>query len=276
MPALHFDADQAWGALSPRGMTRVLIDACHALNLRLPGVARLLRQPVRYAARHALDVEVFGLQLRLSPRGNFSEGRLLFTPQLFERTELDWLAGHLGPASTFVDIGANAGGYSLSIRSRFGERIRILAFEPDPEMRRRLAFNLATNRIRNIEVCPVALSDTQGEAILELGDNRGENALVDRAASKGRGVTVPVDTLVNVLAARRVESVDALKIDVEGHEPRVLGHFFAHAPQALWPKALVTEYKDETGAGILDILQRSGYRRVGVVSQNWLFERQAV
>ncbi len=273
MTALHFDAERAWGALSPRGMTRVLIGACHALNPRLPRVARLLRQPVRYAARHALDVEVFGLQLRLSPRGNFSEGRLLFTPQSFDRTELDWLAGYLGPTATFVDIGANAGGYSLAIRSRFGSAIRILAVEPDPEMRRRIAFNLATNAIRNIEICPVAVSDTQGEAVLEIGDNRGENALVDRASSSQRTVTVPVDTLVNVLAANRVAAVDALKIDVEGHEPRVLGHFFAHAPRALWPRAIVTEYKADTGPEILAILEGSGFRRVGVVTQNWLFEK---
>lgn len=273
MAALDFDAEQAWGALSPRGLTRVLIGLCHALNPRLPRVARLLRQPVRYAARHALDVEVFGLQLRLSPRGNFSEGRLLFTPQLFDRTELDWLAGHLGPTSTFVDIGANAGGYSLAIRSRFGGAIRILAVEPDPEMRRRIAFNLATNRIRNVDVCPVALSDTQGEAVLEIGDNRGENALVDRAPASQRTVTVPVDTLVSVLAARQVTAVDALKIDVEGHEPRVLGHFFAHAPRSLWPRAIVTEDKAGAGRRILDILEGSGYRRVGVVNPNWLFER---
>jgi hypothetical protein len=37
-------------------------------------------------------------------------------------------------------------------------------------------------------------------------------------------------------------AVDALKIDVEGFEDRVLTGFFAEAPQALWPRAVVIEH----------------------------------
>lgn len=277
-PVPQFDSDRPWGDLAPAGISRWLISACHGLSGRFPvlyRVALLLRRPLKYGSTHAFDVNVWGLRLRLLPRGNISEAKVLFTPQFFDRAELDWLASYLGPNGIFVDIGANAGAYSFAMRSRFGAGIRIIAVEPDPEMRRRIGFNLGTNDIRNIEVCPVALSDKQGEAQLELSvTQRGQNALVD-TPSGANTLTVPVDTLVALLQGRGVARVDALKIDVEGHEIRVLGHFFANAPQSLWPKAIVTEYKGDTSAEILRILGGSGYVQVRTTKLNWLFERKA-
>lgn len=278
-PVPQFDSERPWGQLAPTGISRWLINACHGLSARVPflyRIALLLRRPLKYGSTHAFDVDVWGLRLRLLPRGNISEAKVLFTPQFFDRAELDWLASHLHSTGTFIDIGANAGAYSFAMRSRFGGDIRILAVEPDPEMRRRIAFNLATNDIRNIEVCPVALSDKQGEAQLELSvTQRGQNALVDAPSGGANIVTVPLDTLASLLQSRGINSVDALKIDVEGHEIRVLGHFFANAPQNLWPKAIVTEYKGDTSAEILRILGGSGYVQVRTTKLNWLFERKA-
>ncbi len=276
-PVPQFDSERPWGLLAPTGISRWLIQACHSLSAKLPllyRIALILRRPLKYGADHAFDVVVWGLRLRLLPRGNISEAKVLFTPQFFDRAELDWLASHLSPRGTFIDIGANAGAYSFAMRSRFGTGIRILAVEPDPEMRRRIAFNLASNDIQNIEVCPVALSDKQGEAQLELSvTQRGQNALVDAPAGANT-LTVPVDTLVSLLQSRGVTRVDAFKIDVEGHEIRVLGHFFANAPQSLWPRAIVTEYKNDTCADILRILGGAGYAQVRTTKLNWMFERK--
>ena len=278
-PVPQFNIDQSWGYFSPRGWRSLLIHLCRRLNPRLPFSYRLslwLRSPIKHGTPHPLDVLVWGLRLRLLPRGNISETKMLFTPDIFDPEELAWLASYLGPDAVFVDVGANAGAYSWFMRSQFGKNIRIIAVEPDPEMRRRLAFNLLTNDIRNIEVCPVALSDTQGEAVLQLcEDQRGQNALVDQASAMGQTITVPVDTLANLFAARAVDRIDALKIDIEGHEVRALGHFFSHAPASLWPRALVTEFKPETSADILRIMEGAGYRRAKITKLNWLFERAA-
>lgn len=276
-PVPRFDSEQPWGRLAPTGLFGWLIRACHGLSSSprwLYRIALLLRRPVKYGAKTALDVDVWGLRLRLVPRGNISEVKVLFTPQFFDKDELDWLASHLSPTGTFVDIGANAGLYSLAMCSRHGRSLRVIGVEPDPEMRRRIAFNLATNDIRNIEICPVALSDKQGEAQLALRETqRGQNALVD-TPGQSNTLTVPVDTLAHLLQSRGVTSVDALKIDVEGHEVRVFDHFYKNAPRSLWPKAIVTEFKDDTGPDILRILEGSGYKRVRITHLNWLFELQ--
>lgn len=275
----QFDTEQPWGYFAPQGWRRWLIGLCRHLGRRRSLTYRLslwLRSPIKHHTAHPLDVVTWGLRLRLLPKGNISETRLLFTPQWFDQEELEWLALRLDAGATFVDIGANAGAYSFFVRSRFGADVRIVAVEPDPEMQQRIAYNMASNGIDNIEICPVALSDSSGEAMLELQEGqRGQNALVDAPTAGRSMLVVPVNTLTNLLAERGVQRIDALKIDIEGHEHRVLGHFFAHAEPGLWPRALLTEFKPETGPEILRILQAAGYRRVKITRMNWLFERPA-
>ena len=70
-------------------------------------------------------------------------------------------------------------------------------------------------------------------------------------------------------------NIDALKIDVEGFEDRVLTGFFKEAPQALWPRAVVIEHlsRDEWLADcIADMLAR-GYDAVGKTRSNTLLVR---
>jgi FkbM family methyltransferase len=279
-PVPVFDSERPWGAYRPQGWDRLAIELAHRLSPRvrlLHRIAVLLRRRTKYGASTPLDVEVWGLRMRLLPRGNLSESEMLFAPQFLDRRERGWLAEKLRPGGVFVDVGANAGAYSFHVISRFGSTVRTLAIEPDPEMRRRIAFNAATNGIETLEIRPVALSDRRGRAVLATKESqRGQNQLHEsrEAVPENRvGVEVEVDTLVHVLQSSGVTRVDALKMDIEGHEPRVLGHFFANAPEALFPRALLTERKEQTADGIAETLARNGYRRVGQTRRNWMFER---
>lgn len=287
-PAPDFDDIQPWGAYAPTGAVRRRIAWCRRLNPAWPlsyRLALLLRHGIKHGADSPLDIELWGLRLRLLPRGNRSEVQLLFNPQFFDPEERQWLAGRLRPGATFLDIGANAGGYSLFLRSRFGADLRILAVEPDPEMQRRLAWNLASNRIDNVEVCPFALSDHDGEMRLTLdtaqrGKNQLDDAGLDEGAPEAAGTTadtvvVPVTTLTTVLRTRRIDRVDAIKIDIEGHEQRVLEHFFEHAPVPVWPGAVVIEHKPDTAGPLRALFERHGYRIAQRTRNNWMLERAA-
>ena len=85
-----------YGALAPGWLDRAVI----AVTSRLPAnwlglrLAILLRRLVtmRLAGRRALDVERWGLRLRLHPLDNGCEKGLLFTPQMFEPEERAELA----------------------------------------------------------------------------------------------------------------------------------------------------------------------------------------
>ncbi len=190
-----------------------------------------------------MDIELWGLKLRLFPQGIVSESRLLFTPGLFDKKERLYLKRFLRQGCTFFDIGANAGGYSFWVHSILRNDCRIYAVEPDPVLQTMLRFNIATNRAEAIKLIPLALSDTDGKATFFINeDNKGENQLVDETDSnQSNTINVTVATLMSVIQSNGITRIDAMKVDIEDHEIRVLGHFFSHAEKSLWPRIIIAE-----------------------------------
>src|ERR1700730_15332235 len=145
-----------FGALAPgwldrtvMAMTKPLPDTWAGLRLAI-----LLRRAVTTRLAYpdgALDVERWGLRMRLHPRDNGCEKNLLFTPRMYEPEGLAELENDIAKAKTqdrpftFVDIGANVGLFSLFVASRAGREARILAIEPEPGNLRRLEFNVGAN-----------------------------------------------------------------------------------------------------------------------------------
>ncbi len=239
-------------------------------------LTRILRHPIKHWTEIPLDLNVWGLRLRLLPKGNVSEQKLYTAPQLFDRDEFIVMSRDLVPGSIFVDIGANAGVYSFWAHRCMQGQGRIIAVEPDPEMMRRLTFNRNTNQLNDIELYQVALSDQEGVAKLLVNPRqRGKNTLEHgNMASDTRSlIDVRITTLLELLQSCNVDRVDVLKIDIEGHELPVFSHFFQHAPQELWPRILIAESKHEKGDQILRILDRAKYRLRKKTETNSIFER---
>lgn len=211
----------------------------HRLSLRVAGIARPLA--ISALKEGVADVKALGLKLRLHPLDNLSEKRAFLTPQCFDPVELGELRAVMGPGRTFIDIGANAGLYSLVAASAGGPSSRVIAVEPQAEMRRRLAYNARANGLSNIEISGVALADYEGESILRLvGNNRGHGQLAGKTdAASGEAVRVTrLSTLLDEIKAVRL---DAMKIDVEGGELAILAPWFAEAPRERWPGLIIME-----------------------------------
>lgn len=230
-----------------------------------------MRRPLKYGARGPLDIRLWGLKLRLNPRGNLSEERWLFLPQFSDPTERRLLIEALRPGGVFFDIGANAGFYSFWVWSHFKDQVRIEAFEPDPEICRRIRFNLAANNIDSLHLNSIALSDRSGVARLQIGEkNRGTNRL-DTTAEEG--VEVEMVSLNEFVRREGVTSIDAMKIDVEGHETTILGHFFDHAPREVYPRLLICETLDprQSDDPLRTLIENAGYRLVARGRMNTVF-----
>jgi FkbM family methyltransferase len=239
------NTDLAWGAYRPSRFGIFMISLCHLLsNISfLKHVSLWVRRPLKYSGTRPVDVELWGLKLRLFPQGNVSETRLLFTPGLFDKEERLYLKRFLNDGSTFLDIGANAGGYSFWVYSLLRNDCRIYAVEPDPVLQAMLRFNIATNHAEAIKLISLALSDTDGKASFFLNqDNKGENQLVDEMDSnQSNTISVTVATLMSLVQSNGITKIDAMKVDIEDHEFRVLGHFFSHAEKSLWPRIIIAE-----------------------------------
>jgi FkbM family methyltransferase len=285
-----FDTAQ-FGALAPGRFERMIL----AVTARMPDswlglrLAILLRRAVTMGLAYpdgALDVERWGMRLRLHPRDNGCEKNLLFTPQMYEPVELAALAADIARAEkqsrpyVFVDIGANVGLFSLFVAARARGRARILAIEPEPGNLRRLAFNIGANPQAPVTALPLALDDEPGEVAIALDrrDRGGSRAMkVAPAETSIDTVRVPAQTLLGVLSAERVATIDALKIDVEGMEDVILQPFFRDAPPHLWPRLIIIE---DSRAGwkvdLMSILAANGYAMAERSKQNLVLRRAAI
>lgn len=140
---------------------------------------------------------------------------------IYERAKQEAIADEIRPESVFYDIGANVGFYSLLASSLVG-RGKIFAFEPVPRNIEYLKKHLALNRITNVEVLPLAVSDTVGTASFEVERSGFMGHLahlphIRQIACQG-ATTVSTTTLDCLLAQGRILPPDCIKMDIEGAE----------------------------------------------------------
>jgi FkbM family methyltransferase len=186
-----------------------------------PGKWRVIEALVRLSGVGESDrgkdftVGIEGLRWKLQTTCHIQ--RKLFYHGFIDRVECRQLAAHLPPGGVFFDIGSYFGWYSLWLARRCGAQA--FAFEPVPENYALLAENVRLNPAENVRTFPVALSDQPGEVCFQLpaADNRGTG----RILAEG-GQRVPAITLDAFAAEQGITRLDAMKIDVEGAEVRVL------------------------------------------------------
>ena len=126
-----------------------------------------------------------------------------------------------------------------------------------------------------VRLVAAAAGPADGELLIETdGDNLGASHIVSEKAS-AKAIKVPSLRLRRILEEAGVTQVNALKIDIEGFEDRVLTGFFAEAPQALWPRAVVIEHlsKDEWLDDCIADMRTRGYIETGRTRSNTLLAR---
>ena len=79
----------------------------------------LLRRIAIIFSKNCIDTSLFNSNLRMYTKGNVSEKRALFSPQIFEEEERNFIAERAEDNSIFIDIGANIGLYSFSIANTY-------------------------------------------------------------------------------------------------------------------------------------------------------------
>jgi FkbM family methyltransferase len=126
------------------------------------------------------------------------------------------IAQEVRSGAVFFDVGANAGFYSLLAALRVGKG-RVYAFEPLPANLVLLRKHLALNRIHNVEVLELAISDAPGKASFVREATRAMGKL-----EAGGDLTVATSTLDKLIAEERIRAPDYIKMDIEGGEFRAL------------------------------------------------------
>ena len=264
-----------FGALAPNAAQAAVIGLVHRSGLKRGVFRPWMSRLVDLLRAGPVDAQYQGASFRFYHLASATERGALFNPD-YNLEELSFLRAHTPEGGVFVDIGANVGTYALTLAGKVGVNGLVIAVEPHPVAYARLAFNWASSNLPQVKLIAAAAGPSNGELLIETdGDNLGASHVVSGQPSS-RAIAVPALTLQQILADAGVARLDALKIDVEGFEDRVLIGFFAQAPQTLWPRAVVIEHlsRKEWQQDCIDDMIARGYREERRTRSNTLLARQ--
>jgi FkbM family methyltransferase len=175
------------------------------------------------------------------------------------------LFSHVQQGDVFVDVGANLGALSLPVAKLVGTNGRVLAFEASQRNANLLMKNAIVNKLTNVEVFPVGLSDRNGAVISNILLRTSNKPLIDLPSSQLQNgmEVIPVVKLDAFLD--RDCKVSIIKIDVEGFEYKVMRG--ALETISKWQPKIYLEYSDAfqrsgsgvPGARLLELLVDLGY-----------------
>ncbi len=129
----------------------------------------------------------------------------------------------LNKGDTFIDIGANEGFFSMMAGNKVGAEGIVLSIEPQKRLINVIEINKRLNKLDNISILNIAVSDSNGEKDIWLSPTTvtGSTSIV-RSYFKSKPQKVKTKTLEKVFDEFSLDNIKLVKIDVEGFEPEVL------------------------------------------------------
>src|SRR5581483_2449965 len=103
---------------------------------------------------------------------------------LYEPAKTQAIRALLKPDETFVDVGGNKGDFALLAAKVAGPGGKVVCIEPEPTNFGWIRRSIELNGYKNIQLCNLALSDYDGEALLHLGTKSGFHTLLSGAPER--------------------------------------------------------------------------------------------
>lgn len=128
----------------------------------------------------------------------------------------EFLTSYLRNGDVVIDIGANIGTLSLTAGTAVGSSGKVFSVEAHPAIFKYLEKNIELNGLKNIYLFNIAIGDTNGW--LGFSNKRSDE---QNEVTGSQGIQVEVKKLDD-LFVDKLESVELLKVDVEGYEKFVL------------------------------------------------------
>lgn len=146
----------------------------------------------------------------------------LLTRNSYENYETTIFKSLIKKGMTVVDVGANIGYYMLLAASLVGREGRVFAFEPEPNNFSMLKKNVEINRFKNIILVRKGVSNKNDTTRLFLNKKSKASHSIYSKIDSDRSIGIELIRLDNFFRSKE-NSIDAIKIDVEGAEPKVWG-----------------------------------------------------
>lgn len=251
--------------LSVRGRTMYTRTALarRLLQVRPAPLAVFLK---RFLRMSRVAVETPAGRFSVDPVSNF--GFDLMSSGEYEADMQATLRAWLRPGSTFIDLGANEGYFSVIASRLVTETGRVLTVEPQARQARVIEENFRANGVRNAVIVRVAVSDYAGSGKIHLMPDTipGSSGLERSTSYPLPTENVTVTTLAGLMRQHEIERADLIKIDIEGFEyEAVLGSADLFRQKRFKAIALelhpsILERRGKSMSEIADFLASAGYR----------------
>ncbi len=136
-----------------------------------------------------------------------------------EPESIAWVKKLIKPDMTVIDIGAHLGYYTDLFSRLAGAYGKVYALEVSPENFPLLVKNLKSRNRFNVTTYQYPASDRSGVVNLHVSPGHSNHSLVAGYTPSEKTIAVEAVRLDDLLPT---QSINFIKIDVEGHEPHVL------------------------------------------------------
>jgi len=172
------------------------------------------RDPLLFKTRNDIVIEV--------PRGVLHTFKEIFMDECYMYGPTHMIP----PCPVIIDIGANAGCFTMYAASRFSGA-RIISYEPMPSNFGQLMRNIGLNRNSNITAFQKAVADYSGETIMisdcERFPTTAQMHIYEcKEDHKDNRLNVQCITIKDIFDENKLEVCDLLKIDCEGAEHQII------------------------------------------------------
>lgn len=161
---------------------------------------------------------------RISIRPTENIGKSILNTQIYDLAVTEAIYRLCKEGDTVIDAGANIGYTSLLMLHRIGITGKLLAFEPHPYIFKKLESNIRLNNYKNHKLYNIGLSNQSGKAKLIIpnyfNENEGVSFIADDDSNNTESIEIDIKQLDEIIEGS--QNIKLLKIDVEGHELKVL------------------------------------------------------
>lgn len=180
-----------------------------------------------------------------------------------ERFTTKRILDSLPVGGVFFDVGANIGYFTVLAAKKVGPSGHVHAFEPMGRAYDKLVRHVELNQLHNVTSNKVVLTNQPCGPIVVAFQSSWR--LYDRLDEPAESESIATTTLDEYVASQRLTRVDALKIDVDGYEYKVMSGG-KDLVKRFRPRIIIELGKSTLSAAgdsleaLLDLLSSAGYQ----------------
>jgi len=165
-------------------------------------------------------VITYDTNLRINIDTSYNIERELFFKGHYYKCVTDIINKIVKSGDVILDIGANIGTRSLIMGKSVGHMGNVFAFEPHPDVFKRLNDNIKLNNFNNITTFPIALSDkTSTEELYSyIDDNRNSSLYPLNDIKGGEHSKIAVSTIDSIVEEAKINRLNLIKINARGSD----------------------------------------------------------